>query len=134
WILLQRFGCLQISPAYAMPHLRVLRPKCFFPLGTFLALLACAGLHGAQPAAEADAPEVFGKVYHCKPGPWGDLEYYYIYLEAPDRLVEHFALPHTVTKWVFPGGTEAEIRKLFQTAGLSSALQQYLLDAKHRVN
>lgn len=86
----------------------------------------------AQEAAET--PEVFGKLYHCKPGPWGDLEYYYIYLEAPDRLVEHFTMPSSLPKWVFPGGTEGSVRSLLNMAGLPAALQDYLLDPKRVVN
>jgi hypothetical protein len=39
--------------------------------------------------------------------PWGDLEYYYIYLEAPDRCG---AFRHAIAaKWFFLGGTEASV-------------------------
>jgi hypothetical protein len=93
-------------------------------------LLNSAG-NGAAPPAETT--EEFGKLYHCKPGPWGDLEYYYIYLEAPERLVDHFSMPHTLPKWVFPDATEDSLRVLFKNAGLASALQEYLLDPKHIV-
>ncbi|CAN5713290.1 hypothetical protein BH11VER1_BH11VER1_26430 [soil metagenome] len=81
----------------------------------------------------ASAPEVFGKVYHCKPGPWGNLDYYYIYLEAPERLVENFPMPNTITKWSFPGATAADLKSLFSQAGLTEPLQDYLLDSKHIV-
>lgn len=79
------------------------------------------------------APEVFGKVYKCKPGPWGDLQYYYIYLEAPQRLVENFPMPNTITKWSFSKATVIDLKNLFAQAGLSQALQDYLLDPKHMV-
>ena len=79
-------------------------------------------------------PEVFGKLYTCKPGPWGDLEYYYIYLEAPDHLVEHFTMPNSTTKWVFEGATANSLKLLFDSAGLAPALQEYLLDPKRRVD
>jgi hypothetical protein len=88
---------------------------------------------GEAASTPADATEEFGKLYHCKPGPWGDLEYYYIYLEAPERLIEHFYMPHTLPKWVFPDATEDGLRALFKNAGLASALQEYLLDSKHLV-
>ena len=91
-------------------------------------VLPCS--HGAAEVAEQDT---FGKLYKCKPGPWGDLEYYYIYLEAPDRLVEHFVKPHSLPKWVFDGLTEDKVRAVFAAAGLPVALQQYLLDPKHVV-
>ncbi len=83
----------------------------------------------AQPAS----PEEFGRVYHCRPGPWGDLEYYYIYLEAPDRVVEHLNQPEPAPKWNFPGGTVEKVRELFVKAGLSKPLQNYLLAPAHHV-
>jgi hypothetical protein len=100
----------------------------------FLSFLLGAAPLSLRASSPAEAPEVFGKLYQCNPGPWGDLQYYYIYLEAPDRLVEHFNMPHSVTKWVFEGGTEDKLRTLFAKAGLPVALQEYLLDAKHVVH
>lgn len=102
---------------------------------TFVVVLLGASMHQSASFGQTPAsPDEFGKVYQCNPGPWGDLEYFYIYLEAPDRLVEHFAMPHSLPKWVFPDGTEDKLRKLFQTAGLPGALQEYLLDPKHMVS
>jgi hypothetical protein len=83
--------------------------------------------------AASGSPEAFGKLYRCKPGPWGDLEYYYIYLEPPDRVVDDMELPDTVTKWSFLDGTDASVRAILTKAGLPAALQAYLLDPKHRV-
>lgn len=99
-------------------------------------LLCILGVVALIPAgAQEPTPEreVFGKLYQCKPGPWGDLEYYYIYLEAPDRLVDHFSMPSSLPKWVFPDATESSVRTLFQRAGLPAALQDYLLDPKRVV-
>ena len=86
------------------------------------------------PIPDKSSPEVFGKNYKCNPGPWGELEYYYIYLEAPQRLVDHFPMPNSVTKWEFAGQTEAGLRTLFGMAGLAQALQDYLLDPKNCIN
>ena len=104
-----------------------------FSLLTWIFMNALLGvaLPSLRASSPTEAPGVFGKLYQCSPGPWGDLQYYYIYLEAPDRLVEHFRMPHSVTKWVFEGGTEEKLRALFGRAGLPVALQEYLLDAKH---
>lgn len=101
-----------------------------------MSLLMGAGFSASPFEAQlvtGAAPEVFGKVYSCKPGPWGTLEYYYIYLEAPERLVDNFPMPNSITKWSFPGATMEELRALFDKAGLSQALQDYLLDSKHTV-
>ena len=45
-----------------------------------------------------DPPEAFGQLYHCKPGPWGDLEYYYIDLEPPDRVLHDMVFPDPAPK------------------------------------
>jgi hypothetical protein len=88
----------------------------------------------SEPApAPTEAREAFGKMYQCRPGPWGDLEYYYIYLEAPDRIVDDIIRPEPTPKWHFPGGSEPQLRALFETAALPVALQDYLLDPAHRV-
>lgn len=108
----------------------------WLPFSFALALLSGMAF-GATPfeakVMAESTPEVFGKVYKCKPGPWGDLQYYYIYLEAPERLVENFPMPNTTTKWSFPGATVKDLESLFDKAGLSAALQSYLLDPKHKV-
>ena len=100
----------------------------------FLSCLMTVQCPAAGEITPPNEPEVFGKLYSCKPGPWGDLEYYYIYLEAPDSLVAHFPAPNTVIKWVFPNASEAGLRTLFDSAGLSPVLRDYLLDPKRVVN
>ncbi len=107
-------------------------------------LVSCLGfcMTGISGAVRAETPqppaspvqETFGKVYHCNAGPWGQLEYYYIYLEAPQNLIEHFPMPNSVTKWEFPGETETSLRTLFTRATLPQALQDYLLDPKNCIN
>ncbi|WP_206026155.1 hypothetical protein [Roseimicrobium sp. ORNL1] len=115
-----------------------------FPFTTFVSAIALVMPWLTAPApVQAGTPlpsspdstsEVFGKMYQCHPGPWGQLEYYYIYLEAPPSLIEHFPMPNSVTKWEFPGETEAGLRNLFTRASLPQALQDYLLDSKNCVN
>jgi hypothetical protein len=112
-------------------------PRPHFSTLIFGALMATAVLCWnsravAEPPPPSE-PEVWGKVYHCKPGPWGDLAYYYIYLEMPDRLMKLFSLPEPVTRWSFPGATEASVRSLFEKAGLPKALQDALLTPEHRL-
>ena len=77
--------------------------------------------------------EAFGKLYHCKPGPWGELEYYYVYLEAPERVVDMMLRPAPTPKWCFPGASDSKLRTLFETARLPGSLQEYLLAPLHRV-
>jgi hypothetical protein len=108
---------------------------CIFRSRAVGALIASALLFAASlPASGEQAAEAedFGKIYHCKPGPWGDLEYYQVHLEMPDWMINSIARPDPVTTWYFPGGTEASLRSLFQKAGISMALQDYLVDPTHQ--
>jgi hypothetical protein len=91
-----------------------------------------AGGAGGRTAKEGGTTQAFGKLHRCKPGPWGDMEYYYIYLEPPDRVVDDMVLPEPSTKWCFPGGTEASVRAILDEAEIPVELQNYLLDAEHR--
>lgn len=102
-------------------------------VGAVIAALVLIGTAGAAESVQAGKPEVFGKRYPCNPGPWGDLEYYYIYLEAPDSALEDLLRPDPMPRWSFSGGTDAKLRALFETAKLSSALQDYLLNPKRRI-
>ena len=56
---------------------------------------------GAELDAEssvAAGKKETNKVYQCKPGPWGTVQYYYIYLEAPESLVARFPMPNCPTR------------------------------------
>lgn len=52
----------------------------------------------------------------CAPGPWGEIEYHYIYLEASEQLVAHFQLPSTRPRWSFPGASREQLAALFDAA------------------
>ncbi|MCB1231244.1 MAG: hypothetical protein KDN19_13300 [Verrucomicrobiae bacterium] len=62
------------------------------------------------------------ETHRVKPGPWGDLEYYYTYLEAPDSLVELVPVPSQQTVWRFPGSKPEDVRALFANSGMSEEL------------
>ena len=102
-------------------------------LVSFASVLARGTSAIAQNTAETKPRETFGRIYQCNAGPWGELRYYYLYLEPPDRVVDNIARPDPATKWCFPGGTDTKLRKLFTTAELPTALQDYLLSPDHRV-
>jgi hypothetical protein len=97
-----------------------------------IAALCCNFRAVAEPPP-SETPEVWGKVYHCRPGPWGDLAYYYIYLEMPEHLMTLFPLPDRVTRWSFAGATEASVRSLFEKAELPKTFQESLLSPEHRL-
>ena len=54
----------------------------------------------------------------CAPGPWGEIEYHYLYLEASSDLVDVFKMPPTVSRWSFPGETRDSVRAVFVRAGV----------------
>ncbi|MEZ5387714.1 MAG: hypothetical protein R3F13_19575 [Prosthecobacter sp.] len=72
-------------------------------------------------------------VHECAPGPWGNLRYVYVYLEAPYQLIENFPLPSTTPSWAFETQRLSELPKLFADAGLSQALIDYLVAEKNIV-
>lgn len=96
-------------------------------------LITAAGVSQAQdsllqplggPLARPDR-----QVHHCHPGPWGDLEYYPIMLEAPDAIAETIPLPSGQTTWSLPGMSITEIRELLASAGLREEWIVEILDA-----
>jgi len=106
-----------------MQHFIRLNTHRLFLLGA----LIFSVLGGGKSAAREVQEEVLGKVYGCKPGPWGELKYYYIFLEAPASYVNSFPMPSSITRWTFPNATDADLKSLFTRAGLSEAFQEVLL-------
>lgn len=72
------------------------------------------------PPSEAMAPDEKG-LMRGKPGPWGQIEYYPILLEAPASLVKLFPVPSAKTIWKFKNLTDAQIRESLTEAGLTAA-------------
>jgi hypothetical protein len=91
----------------------------------------------AEEASPSQTPTAatpsYGKVNRCKPGRWGDLQYYYVYLEPPEQLLQQMVVPDPVPKWHFPDGTDASVRELFARAGLPAGMQTMLLDPAGRL-
>lgn len=88
----------------------------------FICAVAC--VVGIEPAwGEQDSWTSAGS----KSGPWGKLEYQYIYLEAPENLLALYPLPATIPLWTFPGATRESLIDLFRRAGLPDDLRARLL-------
>ena len=58
------------------------------------------------------------RVTKSKQGPWGTLEYFSVFLEAPTNLIDEFPMPNSKPRWVFPLGELADLPALFRKAGL----------------
>lgn len=70
------------------------------------------------------------QAYQCGPGPWGELEYYFTFLEAPEETINLLPIPSEVSAWRFVGLSAEEIRNLFIKAGLQDAHLAALLEEK----
>ncbi len=94
--------------------------------GRVVLLILSAGFHlsvGAQNITIGDPPPLSlssagKKVHLCKPGPWGDLEYYYTYLEAPSHIMELINTPSPRTVWTFPDKDAPQLKEFLLTSGL----------------
>ena len=109
------------------------------PLVLFSCLLVPDSLCGQISRAE-DLNLILGtrevqrpNIHEAKPGPWGDLRYVYVYLEAPTELVENFPLPSATPSWAFAKEMLPSLPKLFTDAGLSQPLIDFLLADRNLV-
>jgi hypothetical protein len=78
-------------------------------------------LHPSGPAS----PD---SVIRAKPGPWGDLEYSTIYLEASTALLKSTEIATYDTEWNFVGYTDEQVSKLFLTTDMPAEIRAELLD------
>ena len=70
-------------------------------------------------------------MHRCAPGPWGQIEYHYIYLEASEQLVKHFTLPSTQPRWTFPGATPEQIAAFLDAARIPPDWIEQWLGPRH---
>lgn len=61
-------------------------------------------------------------VFPCRPGPWGNLEYFYINTEAPEDFVNESPIPSEITVWRFVGMSSAETIQFLSEVGIPSGL------------
>jgi hypothetical protein len=96
------------------------------------------GLRVAQSEAKAATEtinlsvntSVNPNVFYLNPGPWGRLRCAYIYLEAPNSLMENFPLPSSHPRWGFAESMKDQLPELFKSANLSQSMITALLDPK----
>ncbi len=78
--------------------------------------------------AHATPPET-NTIRSTASGPWGDIEYFYIYLEAPEALMERFPLPSVISRWAVPEMPLPEVGAKLRDCGLTEAETLQLLTA-----
>jgi hypothetical protein len=76
----------------------------------------------ALTARGADAP-----VLHCQPGPWGRIDYQFIYLAAPESILDNFPMPSPQSRWCFTGRTLDSVHTFLNGAGVDPATSARLV-------
>ena len=66
-----------------------------------------------------------GGVFHCRPGPWGDLECTRIITELPDGFIPADWSPQPV-RWFFKHCSRQQVGDMFRSAGLTAAQRSAL--------
>jgi len=67
-------------------------------------------------------------VKHCRSGPWGDLEYFYFNLEAPDEFVRRSLIPSEITVWRFAGMSPGMVEEILKQMDLPEPILKAILD------
>lgn len=99
-------------------HAAVLFWACFLPL-------AARGGEDSFPSGTSAACEDGAAVSE---GPWGVIQSFYVYIEAPDFILEQFELPSGITKWTFRDMTRADVSVLFDEPEIPEAVRDELRD------
>ena len=73
------------------------------------------------------------RVFTANPKPWGKLRCTYVFLEAPNSLLEDFPLPSPIPRWTFPESSLSSLTQLFARAGLQTPLIDQLLSTDSMV-
>lgn len=82
------------------------------------------------PAAAPTAPasgDATSAGFYAKPGPWGVIKCYPIFLEAPRAMVDAYPLPSSRPRWSLPDSEFANLAAIFSMAGLPDSLGTNLL-------
>jgi hypothetical protein len=108
-----------------VPSASGLRIRPANPAGSFTYSTVAAP---ARPVTSTPAPV---GLHRCARGPWGEIEFHYIYLEASEQLVEHFALPSTQPRWSFPDTTPEQLAALFEAARIPADWIEAWLSPQH---
>lgn len=99
-----------------------------------LGVLLGNGTNGAsaQPQTPAVPAQPTPSVFETNPGPWGKLQCAYVYLEAPQSLLDGFPLPSLTPRWTFPASFISSLQTFLSKAGLSDS-QVSLFLSKERL-
>ena len=89
-----------------------------------------AGQSASEPVEEVPSPgpsqEKTGVLYAAKEGPWGNLSYYYFYLEAPAYLIENYPMRNPRTRWAVPLEQEMAFRSVLESLPMTDGQRRSL--------
>lgn len=103
------------QPPFSYSHFSLRKQiGCLLTIGFMIA--------GGSVIAQAQESHPPIDVQRAKAGPWGVIEFHYLYIEAPDELIANIAVPNSVPRWVFHGANEKELRAFFEKAKLPAEM------------
>ncbi len=85
-------------------------------LASALLLLAALTAHAQDNA-----------VMHCQPGPWGRIDYHYIYISVPNSILDAFPMPAPITHWSFADRKADWLRTFLASVGFDQAAVDRLI-------
>lgn len=83
------------------------------------------------PGGATGEGERIGVLYQTPDGPWGSLQYYYFYLEAPPYLIEAVPLTNPRTRWAVPQREEAAFLRLIDEIEMADSSRAALKDPRN---
>jgi hypothetical protein len=95
-----------------------------------IVIQASQGKTTTSEEVDPDAP----RVITGNPGPWGRLEYYHVYLEAPSYLVDQFPMPSSKSRWIFTPAQESSLPSLLAETGLTAEQVEAVLNAPGKLS
>ena len=109
-----------------MPNSHALSRRKLLALGG--ALAGSSGFSQDAGIVNDNESGAAGNVYHANPGPWGNLSFYYFYIEAPDHLIDLIPSRSAMTRWAVPASEEAALLKVIESAPLTEAQRKAALN------
>lgn len=127
WLFVLSIAAFALSPA-SLAGQELTGPGAILTGRVNRTLLAAGGEVAAALTQDTVAAPRSPSFFYANPGPWGKLRCFYIYIEAPQSMVDNFPLPHSKPRWTFEEAALPALPALFKRAGLTDMFAVALLD------
>lgn len=97
-----------------------------------LAVVTSTAQAGASTTSAAPTNRAQGRssgAYYSSPGPWGKLQCFHIYIEAPNSMVDTYPLPSPRPRWTFALSDLPSLPDLFKRAGLPQSFADAVINS-----